>query len=314
MKKLKKYISIDAKPGIFSDFSGFSLVKPNFSEAVNFAKFLGNTKKFNNTDEDVEELISFLKKRLNSNILITRSEKGASFIENDNKILHSKTKVNEVNDVTGAGDTCISIFSCLNYLKYDSKKSLELMNIASKIVVSKFGTYAPNIEEIKNEFTKKEDWNIITSEKRLKEIVEEIKKEKKKIVFTNGCFDLLHKGHVSFLKKAKQLGDILIVGINSDESVKKLKGKDRPIIDEESRAFVLSNLKSVDYVVIFDELNPIKLIEKIKPKIHTKGSDYKSKENLIETKTVEKNGGKVVLLELEKDISTSNIIGKIRKK
>ena len=145
------------------------------------------------------------------------------------------------------------------------------------------------------------------------ELVEEAKKSGKKVVFTNGCFDILHTGHVTYLNEAKRQGDILIVGVNSDKSVKKLKGETRPINSENDRSFVLDGLKAVDYTVIFDEDTPEELIACLKPAIHVKGGDYK-KEDLPETKIVESYGGEVIILNFVEGKSTTNIIEKINKK
>ncbi|MFH1545581.1 MAG: D-glycero-beta-D-manno-heptose 1-phosphate adenylyltransferase [archaeon] len=145
----------------------------------------------------------------------------------------------------------------------------------------------------------------------LKEIVSKLKKQGKKIVTTNGCFDLLHVGHVIYLEKAREFGDVLIVGINSDESVKKLKGKMRPLMPERERSGIIAALESVNYVFVFDESNPIKFIEELKPDFHVKGGDYREEE-IIEKKAIEENGGKLVLLDEVDNASTSNIIKKIR--
>ena len=144
------------------------------------------------------------------------------------------------------------------------------------------------------------------------EILETAKKDGKKVVFTNGCFDILHRGHVTYLNEAKRQGDILVVGVNSDASVKKLKGESRPINSEYDRAFVLDGLKAVDYTVIFGEDTPEDLIACLKPSVHVKGGDYK-KEDLPETKIVEKNGGKVKILSFVDNVSTTDIINKIIK-
>jgi rfaE bifunctional protein nucleotidyltransferase chain/domain len=135
----------------------------------------------------------------------------------------------------------------------------------------------------------------------------ELKSKGKKIVFTNGCFDILHRGHVEYLSKAKELGDVLIVGLNSDSSVKMIKGDKRPIVPQEDRAFILSNLSFVDYVVIFDEPTPYELISKIVPDVLVKGSDW-SQENVVGRDIVEANGGKVVLIEIVPGRSTTNVI------
>ncbi len=154
---------------------------------------------------------------------------------------------------------------------------------------------------------------IIKNRETLKKVVEELKKSGLKIVFTNGCFDILHVGHVKYLNDAKKLGDILIVGVNSDESIKRLKGSERPINCLEDRMYILDNLKCVDFVVPFWEDDPRELIKIIKPHYHVKGSDYKNK-TLIERELVENFGGKIVFIDLVEGKSTTKIIEKIRGK
>ena len=154
---------------------------------------------------------------------------------------------------------------------------------------------------------------IIGDRKLLKSIVRELKSQNLKIVFTNGCFDILHRGHVEYLNKAKKLGDVLIVGINSDKSVKKIKGDKRPIIPLYSRAYVLDNLKVVDFVVPFDEETPIELIKIIKPDVHVKGGDYKE-EDLPEAEIVKGYGGEIKIIPLIEGYSTTKIINWILNK
>ena len=150
----------------------------------------------------------------------------------------------------------------------------------------------------------------IVSGAELQNIVEKLKQENKKIVTTNGAFDLLHAGHIKSLKFAKEQGDILIVGLNSNSSIKKYKSKKRPIIPETERAYLLSSVKYVDYITIFEEETPLNLLEIIKPDVHVKGSEYKK--NILEKKVVEKYGGKVVFIEREvNDVSTTKIIERI---
>ena len=141
---------------------------------------------------------------------------------------------------------------------------------------------------------------------------EKIRIENRKVVFTNGCFDIIHKGHVTYLNEAKSLGDHLIVGINSDDSVKRLKGKDRPVNNESDRAFVLDNLKSVDDVLIFNEDTPYDIIKEIIPDLLVKGGDWKE-EDIVGSDIVKKNGGKVVSLQFVNNYSTTNILEKIEK-
>ncbi|MGC8554756.1 MAG: D-glycero-beta-D-manno-heptose 1-phosphate adenylyltransferase [Candidatus Acidulodesulfobacterium sp.] len=152
--------------------------------------------------------------------------------------------------------------------------------------------------------------NIITK-KDIKAKFSKLKAESKKIIFTNGCFDIIHAGHISYLNEAKALGDILVVGLNSDESVRRLKGKDRPIVNENDRAYVLANLKSVDFVVLFDEDTPYELIKEIKPDVLVKGADYEGK-SIAGSDIVEAAGGKTVLINFVKGKSTSEIIKKIK--
>lgn len=155
--------------------------------------------------------------------------------------------------------------------------------------------------------------NIIKNRNELIEIRKRLKTENKKVVFSNGCFDILHAGHVDYLNKAKLFGDVLIVALNSDDSVQRLKGSKRPIVKEEERAFIMANLKSVDYVTFFEEDTPAKIIDDLIPDILVKGSDWKI-DNIVGREIVEKNGGKVERVEFVNFQSTSNIIDTIIKK
>ena len=153
----------------------------------------------------------------------------------------------------------------------------------------------------------------VIARQNIKNLIEQLKKENKKIVFTNGCFDILHIGHVRYLKASAQYGDILVIGLNSDSSVKRLKGETRPINNESDRAELLSELGFVDYVVVFEEDTPINLLDEIKPHIYTKGADYTT-ETLPEAKTVLSYGGKIEFITLVEGKSTTNVIKKIENK
>ena len=154
---------------------------------------------------------------------------------------------------------------------------------------------------------------MIVTLKKLKKILEKLRKQNKKIVFTNGCFDIIHSGHIRILKKAKEKGDVLIVGLNSDKSVRKIKGKKRPIMNEKDRALILDSIRYVDYVVLFDEETPYNLIKEIEPDVLVKGSDYKLSE-VVGADIVIKKGGEVFLVPLLKGKSTTNVIERILKK
>ncbi|MBL7055063.1 D-glycero-beta-D-manno-heptose 1-phosphate adenylyltransferase [Candidatus Woesearchaeota archaeon] len=152
----------------------------------------------------------------------------------------------------------------------------------------------------------------IKTMEELKKIIKNLKSQNKKIVTTNGVFDILHLGHIKYLQEAKKLGDILAIALNSDSSVKQIKGPQRPINDQEARAEVLASLEFVDYIVIFNETDPVKILSEIKPDIHVKGGDYKLGE-IIEKDIVEKNNGKIILIPEIKGYSTTNLIDKIIK-
>jgi rfaE bifunctional protein nucleotidyltransferase chain/domain len=154
--------------------------------------------------------------------------------------------------------------------------------------------------------------NKICSREILKKIIDRHRKEGKKIVFTNGCFDILHVGHTRYLIEAKKQGDVLVLGLNSDESVRSLKGKERPLIPENERADVLAALESVDYITIFHELTPLELIEYLKPDIILKGGDWEE-DQVVGRESVGKWGGRVIIIPEIKGSSTTNIIEKIKK-
>ena len=259
-------------------------------------------------EEDLKKCGWQLKKELNLDyLLVTLSEEGmALFGEEYIKI---PTIAKEVYDVTGAGDT---VLACLGYYLSKNDNLIEAINFANSaaaVVVGKLGSATVTVEEIK-EFQKKfengTDYKIVNFE-TIEILVKRFKSQNKKIVFTNGCFDLLHIGHIKYLQKAKTLGDILIVGVNSNESIARLKGEERPINDEYERAYLLASLEVVDYVVIFDENTPYNLIQKIEPDILTKGADYKNKE--VIGSDIAKQ---VVLIDYIYGKSTTNIIKRIK--
>lgn len=155
--------------------------------------------------------------------------------------------------------------------------------------------------------------NRILNRKEIVELRKQFKKENKKVAFTNGCFDIIHSGHIDYLNEAKKLADILIVAVNSDESVRKIKGDKRPILDEEERAYILANLKAVDIVTVFDEITPAKIIEELLPDVLVKGEDW-SIENIVGADAVIANGGEVKRIKFVSQQSTSKIIQLIIKR
>ena len=151
----------------------------------------------------------------------------------------------------------------------------------------------------------------ILDRKSLEKILEKEKKNGKKLVFTNGCFDILHRGHIEYLSGASDIGDVFVVGLNSDSSVKKLKGENRPAIDEESRSFTMASFEFVDYLVLFSEDTPSELMQMLKPDVWVKGGDYKNIEDLPEHKVMMEIGGEVIILPFIEGFSTTNIYNKI---
>ena len=216
----------------------------------------------------------------------------------------------KVFDVTGAGDTTIAYLATCIVNGFDIKESVDMANYAAGIQVSKVGTSTVYWSEIKNflsDRTKGTSHKLISGKS-----VDEFRKSHshKKIVFTNGCFDILHIGHIRYLRKTADLGDILVVGLNSDASVKRLKGSKRPINTELDRAEILCTFGFIDYVVIFDEDTPYELIKKIQPDVLAKGGDYKPDE-VVGKDIVEARGGQLVLIPFVKGKSSTKIIEKI---
>jgi D-beta-D-heptose 7-phosphate kinase/D-beta-D-heptose 1-phosphate adenosyltransferase len=219
------------------------------------------------------------------------------------------TVAKEVFDVTGAGDT---VLASLGYFLSKSDNLIDAMhfaNSAAAVVVSKIGSATVTVDEVlelgRREFNSV-DYKIVDFE-NINKIVKELKSKGKRVVFTNGCFDILHIGHAKYLQKAKALGDILIVGLNSNNSVRRLKGETRPINDEYDRAYLLASLEVVDFVVIFEEDTPYNLIKLIEPDLLVKGADYKGKD--VVGSDIAKE---VRLIDFVEGRSTTNIIKKVK--
>jgi len=270
-----KKVLVDPKGDDYTKYIGSYLLTPNKSEAI----------KATNIDiVDDKSLNKALLKLHNIACLqvpmVTLSEDGIAILEKDNTIFKSPTVAKEVYDVTGAGDTVLaSLGYCLAQNK-NIKESIEFANLAAGVVVGKIGSATASLDEIeeyKSSLHKSSIESHIKTFNQIAKTVKRLKEQNKKIVFTNGCFDILHKGHVQYLDTAKSFGDILILGLNSDESVKALKGENRPINCEDDRGYILAALESVDYVVLFTDDTPLSLIEIIQPDILVKGGDYEGK-------------------------------------
>jgi D-beta-D-heptose 7-phosphate kinase/D-beta-D-heptose 1-phosphate adenosyltransferase len=211
--------------------------------------------------------------------LITLSEQGIAIF--DEELTTSPTVAREVFDVTGAGDTVIASITFALSCGLDIKKAIYFANLAAGVVVGKLGSATANLDEIyeyESSLHKSSSSSHIKTFCEIEKLAKKFHKTGKKIVFTNGCFDILHVGHVKYLQEARSFGDVLILGLNADSSVRKLKGPSRPINNQEDRAYILASLESVDYVVIFEEETPYDLIKLIKPHVLVKGGDYEGKE------------------------------------
>jgi D-beta-D-heptose 7-phosphate kinase/D-beta-D-heptose 1-phosphate adenosyltransferase len=303
-KKLNKIILVDPKGDNFSKYKSANIITPNFDE---FLRVVGKIKGESDITRKGKELIHSLKL---SALLITRGSEGMTLLENKTgKIsrMDFPTEAKDVFDVSGAGDTVIASIAAGLAGGFSLSESINLANIAAGIVVGKSGTATVSRAEIIPFLDKSEAYMSLGE---VKSYVQSLRQKGQKIIFTNGCFDILHAGHVEYLKAAKDLGDKLIVGINSDQSVKSLKGKNRPLNKLENRAKVLASLRCVDAVVIFGDKTPIKLISAVKPDILVKGGDYKINE-IVGYEEVIKSGGRVMTIPLVKGISTTKIIQKM---
>ena len=296
-------VLIDPKGSDYSKYKGAYLLTPNKSEAIEATKIKIDS------DASLKKAISFLRSEFSLTVsIITLSDQGIAIY--DNKFRTHPTVAREVFDVTGAGDTVLASlgFALANNLNIDD--SVKFSNLAAGVVVGKIGSATASLNEI---IEYESSLNQSTSDKHIKTFAEiislcnDFKARGKKIVFTNGCFDLLHAGHIKYLEASKNFGDILIVGLNSDKSVTKIKGSDRPINSEDDRAYLLAALESVDYVVIFDEDTPINLIEAIKPDTLVKGADYEGKKVVGQ-----QIANELKLIDFVSGKSTSNIIKKIK--
>jgi D-beta-D-heptose 7-phosphate kinase/D-beta-D-heptose 1-phosphate adenosyltransferase len=300
-------VVIDPKGSDYSRYRGATLLTPNRKEAE-IASGISIT--------DESSLAVAAGKLLNelelSALLITRSEAGMSLFRPAETPLHIPTVAREVYDVTGAGDTVISVLTLGIAGGFSLEDSARLANTAAGVVVGKLGTSKLTPQEIMDEVGR-EHLDSDIKIKNLDALIAVIADERargKKIVFTNGCFDLLHVGHVKYLQKARSFGDILILGLNSDASIRRLKGEKRPLICEAERAHILAALDCISYIVIFENDTPLELIRAIQPDVLVKGGDY-TLEGVVGREIVEAGGGRVELVTFVDGKSTTNIIEKV---
>ena len=304
-KKNNIKVLVDPKGLNYSKYAGAYLLTPNKKEASEATQININS------NESLLQAITELKKLCHLNVsLITLSEQGVAIFDNSLRV--HPTVAREVFDVTGAGDTVLASLGFALSCGYEIDQAVEFANLAAGVVVSKIGSATATLDEIieyqSSLHQSTSDVNIKTWDE-IELLSKKLKINGKKLVFTNGCFDLLHTGHVRYLETAKSYGDVLILGLNSDRSVNALKGNSRPINNQQDRAYILAALDAVDYVVIFDEDTPYDLIKKIRPHILVKGGDYKGK-NVVGHDLVDE----LKLVQFVEGKSTTETIKQIRSK
>ena len=299
-------VFVDPKGCDFAKYRGATLLTPNLSE---FEAVVGHCK---SEQELVEKGRQLIAQHDFGALLVTRSEKGMTLIRAEQDEFHLPALAQEVYDVTGAGDTVISVLAAAVSAGSSLEEACALANAGASVVVAKIGTSPVSPIELANSvYGSHESGFGVLSEEQLKIAVKSAKLRGENIVMTNGCFDILHAGHVSYLNSARKLGQRLILAVNSDASVRGLKGSGRPINTCDRRMTVLAALGAVDWVVEFTEETPERLISELLPDVLVKGGDYKVEE-IAGHKQVLANGGKVRILQFEDGCSTTAIINAIK--
>ena len=302
-------VLVDPKGNDFEKYTGASLITPNLSE---FEAVAGPCK----TEDDLVGKASELSlKYAIGAFLVTRSEHGMSLMQEGYDPVHIPTQAREVYDVTGAGDTVISTLAAALGADVALERAMVLSNLAAGIVVGKSGTASVTLQELEQalEQTATSTEHGILQEDELFPIIERCRSRGETIVMTNGCFDILHAGHVTYLEQAAALGDRLLVAVNIDETVRRLKGEDRPVNKLEHRMRMLAALRCVDWVVAFEEDEPTRLICDVQPDILVKGGDNVA-DQIPGGDCVREAGGEVMVLTYVDGVSTTRIIDSIKEK
>lgn len=309
-RDMGKPVLVDPKGMDLSRYRGASLLTPNLSE---FEAVVGQC---HSEEELIARGIQLRDELELQALLITRSERGMTLLERGQEPLHLPARAREVYDVTGAGDTVISVMASAIGAGETFPIATALANAAAGVVVAKLGTASVTRDELSAALAQDLAENLphvgaVLTLPQLLERVGQARASGERIVMTNGCFDILHAGHVSYLEAARKLGDRLIVAVNSDDSVARLKGPTRPVNPLDARMAVLAGLRSVDWVVPFSADTPADLIAQLLPDVLAKGGDYMA-ETVVGYDTVVANGGKVVILDFLAGYSTSRMIDSVR--
>ncbi len=307
VKSAGKPVLIDPKGSDFERYRGATLITPNMHE---FEAVVGEC----HNDAEIEQKGNALLKQLDMDaLLVTRSEQGMILLQRDQDPLHLPAQAREVYDVTGAGDTVISVLGAALAAGLSLPQSTTLANLAAGIVVSKLGTATVSPQELEGALHAEQvlEGGIVDEDILIAQVAS-AKRRGEKVIMTNGCFDILHSGHVAYLQQARKLGDRLVIAVNGDASVKRLKGDSRPINTLDRRMTVLSALECVDWVVPFSEDTPERLICEVLPDLLVKGGDY-SPDQIAGGRCVQDKGGEVKVLPYVEGNSTSDIIKAILK-
>jgi D-beta-D-heptose 7-phosphate kinase/D-beta-D-heptose 1-phosphate adenosyltransferase len=301
-------VFVDPKGSDFTRYRGATLLTPNLHE---FEVVVGHCESEAVLVSKGRQLLADLSLEA---LLVTRGEQGMTLLRPDVPALHLPARAKEVFDVTGAGDTVISVLAASIAAGESFASGVALANLAGGIVVGKLGTATVSGPELRRALLRETGSERgIMSEEQLVTALEDARAHGEKIVFTNGCFDIIHAGHVGYLEEARALGDRLIVAVNSDASVSRLKGPGRPINPVDRRMAVLAGLEAVDWVLSFDDATPERLLKLLKPDLLVKGGDY-AKEEVVGWEIVESYGGQVQALEFLDDCSTTAIVEKIKQR
>ena len=300
-------ILVDPKSSDFSLYRGASLITPNQKE---FEAVVGVC---HDDDTVAERGHRLIEQEGIEALLVTRGAKGMTLIQQGKKAIHLKAHAKEVYDVTGAGDTVIACMAAAMGARMDLADAAMLANTAAGIAVGRVGAVSVTVPEIRRSLQRRFESDMgVLSEHDLMVAIEDARAHGEKIVMTNGCFDILHAGHVTYLEQAKAMGKRLLVAVNDDNSVARLKGSSRPIVPLEQRMHILAALRSIDWVVPFSEDTPLRIITKVMPDVLVKGGDYQP-ETLVGAQEVLNNGGQVKILDFVKGCSSSNIISQAQK-
>jgi D-beta-D-heptose 7-phosphate kinase/D-beta-D-heptose 1-phosphate adenosyltransferase len=297
-------VLVDPKGRDFAKYRGATLITPNKKEAEEATGFKINSA------TSLEEVADLLIETADlKSVVITLGAEGIFFKTRGGRRRILPTEAKSVFDVTGAGDTVVALLGLGLGAGLDLESSVRLANLAAGIVVGRFGTAAVSREELSG-ILGGDHGSKILDENSLAPTLVKIRNEKKRIVFSNGCFDLLHPGHLDYLAKAKSYGDILILGINEDASIQRAKGPTRPICPLKDRLLMLAGLEIVDYLIPFPEDTPLNLIQKISPDVLVKGEDWRDK-GVVGRDWVEAHGGQVVLVPFLDGYSTTKLVERI---